>query len=66
MAFTTTKVELAKAGVWHEGIFGLLICERLSSPMAWQTNSTSPVVMGGQNVVTNAVAGDQMFFRLAK
>jgi hypothetical protein len=33
-------------------------------PAAWITNSTVPVVNGGQDVVTNAIAGTQKFYRL--
>ena len=36
----------------------------LVQPVAWQTNSTAPIVIGGQNVVTNSISGSQMFFRL--
>jgi hypothetical protein len=36
----------------------------LSSPAVWSTNSPAPVVIGGQNVVTNPITGPQQFFRL--
>ena len=36
----------------------------LISPVTWQTNSTAPIVIGGQNTVTNPISGSQMFFRL--
>ena len=36
----------------------------LVPPVAWQTNSTTPIVIDGQNVVTNPISGIQMFFRL--
>jgi hypothetical protein len=36
----------------------------LVPPVAWQTNSTAPIVIGGQNVITNPITGSQQFFRL--
>jgi hypothetical protein len=36
----------------------------LVPPVVWQTNSTAPIVIGGQNVVTNLVNGTEMFFQL--
>jgi hypothetical protein len=36
----------------------------LLPPVAWQTNATAPIVIGGQNVVTNSITGSQQFFRL--
>jgi hypothetical protein len=36
----------------------------LLPPVAWQTNSTAPIVIGGQNVITNPITGSQQFFRL--
>ena len=36
----------------------------LNSPTTWISNSISPVVVNGQNIVTNPIAGHQKFFRL--
>jgi hypothetical protein len=36
----------------------------LLPPVAWQTNSTAPIVIGGQNVIINPISGPQQFFRL--
>jgi len=36
----------------------------LDSPAVWSTNSPSPVVIAGQNTVTNPITGTQQFFRL--
>ena len=36
----------------------------LVPPVAWQTNSTPPIVISGQNVITNPITGSQRFFRL--
>jgi len=35
-------------------------------PVAWQTNATAPIAIGGQNVVTNPISGSQQFFRLTQ
>jgi hypothetical protein len=37
----------------------------LSSPV-WTTNSAAPVVVNGQNVVTNPISGTQQYFRLSQ
>ena len=36
----------------------------LLPPVAWQTNSMAPIVIGGQNVMTNPISGSPQFFRL--
>jgi uncharacterized repeat protein (TIGR03803 family) len=36
----------------------------LGPPAAWVTNSPVPVVIAGQNTVTNSISGAQQFFRL--
>jgi len=36
----------------------------LLPPVAWQTNSTAPIVIGGQNVIINPITGSHQFFRL--
>ena len=36
----------------------------LVPPVAWQTNSTAPIVIGGQNVIIIPITGSQQFFRL--
>jgi hypothetical protein len=35
-----------------------------ASPVVWTTNSPAPVVIGGQNAVTNPITGAQQFYRL--
>ncbi len=35
-------------------------------PAAWITNSTVPVIVNGQNTVTNPVTGGQQFYRLSQ
>ena len=46
--------------------FNLEFATNLAPPAVWRTNSTAPVVSGGQNVVTNPITGSQMFFRLTQ
>jgi hypothetical protein len=36
----------------------------LVPPVVWQTNSTPPIVIGGQDVIISPIAGSQQFFRL--
>jgi len=38
----------------------------LGSPEAWTTNSPAPVVVNGQNTVTNPITGPQQFYRLVQ
>src|SRR6266446_3259212 len=45
--------------------FTLLTTTNLVSPI-WTTNSPAPVVVNGQNTVTNAISGTQQFFRLSQ
>jgi hypothetical protein len=44
--------------------FTLQSTTNLGSPADWSTNSPAPVVLGGQNVVTNPLSGPQQFYRL--
>ncbi len=45
--------------------FNLASSLNLGASAAWSTNNlTSPVVVNGQNVVTNPIAGTQQFYRL--
>ncbi len=44
--------------------FTLQSTTNLGSSAVWTTNSSPPVVIGGQNVVINAVSGRQHFYRL--
>jgi len=38
----------------------------LVSPAFWTTNSPAPVVIAGQNTVTNPITGPQQFYRLVQ
>jgi hypothetical protein len=44
--------------------FTLQSTTNLHSPAAWVTNSPAPVVINGQNTVTNPISGAQQFYRL--
>ena len=44
--------------------FTLQCTTNLVSPAVWSTNSPAPVVIAGQNTVTNPITGPQGFYRL--
>jgi len=44
--------------------FTLQSTTNLGSPTVWSTNSPAPVVIAGQNTVTNPITGPQQFYRL--
>jgi hypothetical protein len=44
--------------------FALQSATDLASAALWTTNLPAPVVIGGQNVVTNPISGAQQFYRL--
>ena len=46
--------------------FTLEFATNLNSPTFWSTDSTAPVVINGQNTVTNPGTGAQTFFRLSQ
>ena len=46
--------------------FTLQSTTNLVSPAVWSTNSPAPVVIAGQNTVTNPITGPQQFFRLVQ
>jgi uncharacterized repeat protein (TIGR03803 family) len=58
---------------WPSGVAGfsysgytLQSTTNLGSSAVWATNSPAPVVVSGQNVVTNSISGSQQFYRLSK
>jgi len=53
------------AGYDYAG-FTLQSATNLDSPAFWSTNSPAPVVIAGQNTVTNPITGPQKFFRLSQ
>jgi uncharacterized repeat protein (TIGR03803 family) len=46
--------------------FTLQSTTNLVSSAVWTTNSSPPVIVNGQNTVTNPISGPQMFFRLSQ
>ena len=44
--------------------FALETATNLVSPIVWKTNLTAPVVISGENVVTNPISDTQQFYRL--
>jgi hypothetical protein len=53
------------AGYDYTG-FTLQSTTNLVSPLVWSTNSPAPVVIAGQNTVTNPITGAQQFYRLVQ
>jgi uncharacterized repeat protein (TIGR03803 family) len=53
--------------MWPENATGFTLqsTTNLSSP-AWVTNFPAPIVVNGQNTVTNPISGTQQFFRLSE
>jgi uncharacterized repeat protein (TIGR03803 family) len=46
--------------------FSLQSTTNLGSSAVWTSNSSPPVVIGGENVVINAISGRQQFYRLSQ
>jgi len=38
----------------------------LISPVVWSTSAPAPVLVNGQNTVTNSIAGKEQFYRLSQ
>jgi len=53
---------------WPTNAFGFTLqtTTNLGSASVWTTNSPVPVVIGGQNTVTNPISGAQKFYRLVQ
>jgi hypothetical protein len=52
------------AGTGYTTGYTLESATNLLPPVAWQTNSTAPIVIFGQNVITNPISSSPQFFRL--
>jgi hypothetical protein len=54
----------------HDGFaysgYTLQSATNLISPVLWTTNSPAPVVINGQNTVTNPISSTQRFYRLSQ
>ena len=53
------------AGFDYAG-YALQCAANLTPPVVWSNVSSEPVVVSGQNTLTNLITGTQMFFRLAR
>ena len=68
--FTPPNLSLASVGTnvvltWSTNATGFILqsTTNLGAPL-WTTNSLTPVVINGQNTVTNTMSGPQQFYRL--
>ena len=60
---SSTNVILA----WPTNVGGFALLSTTNGlPAAWITNSAVPVIVNGQNTVTNPISGGQQFFRLSQ
>jgi uncharacterized repeat protein (TIGR03803 family) len=50
----------------NAAVFTLQSTTNLGSSAVWTTNSPAPVVVNGQNTVTNPISGAQQFYRLSQ
>ena len=46
--------------------FTLQSTTNLGSSAVWTANSPAPVIVNGQNMVTNPISGSRQFYRLAR
>lgn len=68
-----TQLAIALAGsnvvlTWPAAASGFTLqsTTNLLSPIAWNSVSPTPIIVNGQNTVTNAITNRQMFYRLAQ
>lgn len=69
VAGLTLKIQQAGSDVvltWPTNTPGFILASsfNLGAAAVWNTNSTAPVVVNGQNTVTNPIAGARQFYRL--
>ena len=64
LAITSSRTNAILTWPTNFPAFSLELATDLDSPTVWQTNPTAPIVIGGQNTVTNPISGTQMFYRL--
>ncbi len=64
------SINLSRTNVvltWPTNVGGVALLSTTNVfPTAWITNSTVPVIVNGQNTVTNPISGGQQFFRLSQ
>jgi hypothetical protein len=64
LAITSSRTNAILTWPTNFPAFSLELATDLASPTVWQTNPTAPIVIGGQNTVTNPISATQMFYRL--
>jgi hypothetical protein len=50
----------------NASVFTLLYATNLVSPISWSNATTAPIVLNGQNAVTNPALGKELFYRLSQ
>jgi len=65
LGLTITGGKLILAWPTNAVGYTLQCTTNLMPPVVWITVSSAPVVVNGQNVVSNSISGPQMFFRMA-
>ena len=66
LAITTSRKNAILTWRTNFPAFSLESATNLGSPTVWQTNPTTPVVIGGLNVVTNPISSKHQFYRLTQ
>jgi uncharacterized repeat protein (TIGR03803 family) len=69
--FPPLKITVSSASIvltWPAGAthYTLLSAPDLLSATIWRTNSLSPVIINGQNVLTNSISAAQQYYRLSQ
>jgi uncharacterized repeat protein (TIGR03803 family) len=66
LAITLSGADVILSWPTNATNFTLQSTTNLVSSAAWRTNSSAPVSVSGQYVVTNPITGSQMFYRLCQ
>jgi uncharacterized repeat protein (TIGR03803 family) len=66
LAITTSGANIILTWSADATGFNLEFAANLAPPVAWQTNSTAPIILNDQNTVAIPITGSQMFFRLTQ
>jgi uncharacterized repeat protein (TIGR03803 family) len=72
LPITSPQLSLALSGAtviltWPTNFTSFILQSATNLASAvWTSNSTAPVVVNGQNTVTNPITGTQQFFRLSQ
>jgi hypothetical protein len=66
LAITSSRTNAILTWPTNFPAFNLEFATNLASPTVWQTNPTTPAVIGGLNVVTNPISSKHQFYRLTQ